>query len=170
MATSSAPVLIATLKIDNRSSEIYNGLRKEHFPAAVNLIDAHITLFHHLPDVPLVTESIQSLCSKQSPFPIEVGHPYSLGRGVAFRVVSPELQSLHTAMSGAFYAFLTPQDRQSFRPHITIQNQVSPEDARQLLLSLTTLSTTRAMAQGVSVWQYLGGPWRHVKDFSFDGA
>ena len=41
--------LIVTLKLDAASFARLDGLRRTHFPAAINRLSAHLTLFHHLP-------------------------------------------------------------------------------------------------------------------------
>ena len=41
--------LILTLAFDEATFARFDGLRRRHFPDALNLIPAHATLFHHLP-------------------------------------------------------------------------------------------------------------------------
>jgi len=64
--------------------------------------------------------------------------------------------------------WLTPQDRQGFRPHITIQNKVDVETAHTLFTELTTsFKPFYVQGIGLSLWEYQGGPWHKLKDFSF---
>jgi len=41
--------LILTLNFNNEVQQFFNALRKQHFPPVINYLDAHLTLFHHLP-------------------------------------------------------------------------------------------------------------------------
>ena len=41
---------IITAKLDEKSQQLLNTLRKEHFPAHLNYLDAHLTLFHQFPE------------------------------------------------------------------------------------------------------------------------
>ena len=41
--------LIVTLKLDAGAFVRLDALRRAHFPAALNRLSAHLTLFHHLP-------------------------------------------------------------------------------------------------------------------------
>ena len=63
---------------------------------------------------------------------------------------------------------LTPQDKAGWRPHITIQNKVAPEQARQLQAKLAASWTPfEALGEGLLLWRYLGGPWELVEEFRF---
>lgn len=59
-----------------------------------------------------------------------------LGAGVAYQIDSPELLKLHCELSLHFQKVLISQDKQPFKPHITIQNKVTPEASRELLEEL----------------------------------
>ena len=51
--------LILTLQLDAISNAFYEHLRRKYFPPERNLIAAHVTLFHQLPDEPLTHELIR---------------------------------------------------------------------------------------------------------------
>jgi hypothetical protein len=58
---------------------------------------------------------------------------------------------------------LTPQDRASWRPHVTIQNKVEPAEARALLDRLKADFRPRPLAiVGFASWYYRGGPWEKL--------
>ncbi len=160
--------LILTLQIDEQSSNYFNDLRQKHFPANLNYLAAHITLFHHLPNIPLVTDLLIDACARQPSFPLAVTGLMKLGRGVAYRLESPELTRLHAYLKTHWQEWLTPQDRQGFRPHITVQNKVSPEVAQALYTQLNhSFAPFTATGVGLSLWEYHGGPWQKVQDFAF---
>ena len=56
-----------------------------------------------------------------------------LGGGVAFRVISPDLDQLRSELAADFHGLLGAQDAGGWRPHVTIQNKVPPKEARALL-------------------------------------
>jgi 2'-5' RNA ligase len=94
--------------------------------------------------------------------------PWFIGRGVAYRLASPELERLRSDLASAFRAWLTPQDRAPFRPHITIQNKAEPSDARLLLERLQLeFEPFEVVAEGLLVWRYLAGPWEAVARLDF---
>lgn len=85
-----------------------------------------------------------------------------LGAGVAFAIESKELHNIRKELAIQLHEQLIPQDKQGYRPHITIQNKVSPEAAKQLLNELqSTFQPITITARGLDLWQYLGGPWKH---------
>lgn len=158
---------ILTLRLDSRSQAHFDHLRQTHYPAHLNQIAAHLTLFHSLPDDPEITATLHrySLCS---PFPLQVTGLRPLGRGVAYKLGSPTLQTLHACLATAFADHLTPQDRQRFMPHVVIQNKSTPELARALLAELgRNFQPFDVEATGLDLWHYLNGPWEHAQAFNF---
>ncbi len=156
------PPLILTLGFDAESFARLDGLRRRHFPPERNLIPAHLTLFHHLPgaEEPAIMAELARVTSAQAPMALTVAGLRSLGKGVAFAVDSPDLVALRARLASSFGHWLTPQDRQGFRPHVTIQNKVTPEAARDLLGRLQAgFSPWPATGEGLLLWRYLGGPW-----------
>lgn len=92
----------------------------------------------------------------------------SLGRGVAYRIESPDLVTLRGEMASAFSGLLTPQDQAGWRPHVTIQNKVEPGMARALLKALETGFQPRPLAiAGLAAWWYRGGPWDPIGAWRF---
>jgi hypothetical protein len=91
-----------------------------------------------------------------------------LGFGVAFRIRSPELDRLRTAARAAMGAF-SRQDSQPWRPHVTIQNNVTADAARQLHHALAREFELRpGSVMSLLVREYLGGPWKLVRRLPFD--
>jgi hypothetical protein len=158
--------LIVTLHIDAVAQAFYEDLRCRHFPPARNLIPAHLTLFHHLPDEAHTHQTLSEAATSTLAFQLSNPTPRSIGRGVAIFFDSPPLNSLHSTLSTLFEADLIPQDRQRLRPHIVVQNKVTPETARQTLTQLPA-SLIEPRALGLTIWRYLGGPWEHLTDIPF---
>ena len=159
---------ILTLHLDNASQARFEALRQQHFPPARNQIPAHLTLFHALPAAGTIETALQSAADSQPVFEMQVTGLRSLGKGVVYKLASPELNRLHADLAETFRDHLIPQDLQAFHPHIVVQNKVTPEAARTLLSQLTaTFQTTTAHALGLDFWEYLGGPWKHLQTYPF---
>ena len=165
-----APPLIITAALDEAAFAWFDDLRRAHFPAHRNQVPAHLTLFHALPGEheAAIAETLKAAVKDRAPMRLEVRGPWSLGRGVAYRLASPGLEALRGALAEAFAPWLTPQDRAPFRPHITIQNKADPADARRLLERLQLeFEPFDIVAEGLLVWRYLGGPWEAVARLGF---
>ena len=171
MSDSEAP-LILSLMLDGAAQSYFNALRRQHFPARINYLAAHLTLFHHLPGAEhdAVCAHLHSLCQAQAPLPLAVTGLRSLGRGVAFTLENQELRALHRTLQAAFGFWLRPQDQQLLQPHVTIQNKVEPAEARQLLTDLQAdFAPFGAVGTGLQLWAYRQGPWESVAVFPFGG-
>jgi hypothetical protein len=155
--------------LDETAQAFYEDLRRRYFPPERNLIPAHLTLFHHLPDEDHVYETLAAEADATAVFSLTEPGMRSIGRGVAVFLQSRVLTALHSRLSSAFDAHLIPQDRQGFRAHIVVQNKVSAEMAQLTLLQLQTAPLIEPLAVGLTLWRYLGGPWEHLRDFPFAG-
>ena len=148
-----------------------DGLRRAHFPAERNLVPAHVTLFHHLPPSALeeVAWRLKRLCAGPPPVArlVEV---MLLGRGVAYRVESPELMAMRDELADGFAGLLTPQDQGRPRLHVTVQNKAEPAEAKALAAGLRRGFRPRPLAiAGLAAWHYRGGPWELAMKASFRG-
>lgn len=93
-----------------------------------------------------------------------------LGGGVAFRVVSPELDRIRAELASGLDGLLSAQDSGGWRPHVTIQNKVAPRIARALLAALQKDSRPRPLAiHGIGLHRYLGGAWERAALYPFRG-
>ena len=165
--------LILTLKLEQAAFEIFNDLRQKHFPPARNFLNAHVTLFHALPGEreTEIKDVLRDSASATKPLPLTFGKPIFLGKGVAIEIVCPPLVELRQRLSNEFADYLTAQDRQKLRPHITIQNKVEPEIAKKLFAETSaTWQTFDSFGAGLQLWQYLNGPWRLIEEFQFGNA
>ena len=162
--------LILTLKLDAATHEFFDGLRQRYFPPERNFLAAHLTLFHHLPGTELdkIRSDLQQFCRAHQEFPLNFPRWRFLGKGVAVAVESDELIELRMSFARLWNAWLRPQDRQKFQPHITVQNKVAPEKARRLYDDLAVQwQPTTGLAPGLSLWHYLGAHWKLEADFLF---
>ena len=159
-----APPLIVTAHLDAASFAALDGLRRRHFPAKLNKIPAHVSLFHHLPgaEEARIVATVRALAERTKRFALRPGAARSLGRGVALAYDSAELVALRGALAREWADWLTPQDRQGFKPHVTIQNKVEASAARALLAQMADAEPPGCVVEGVAIWRYLGGPWARV--------
>ncbi|MCK8783189.1 2'-5' RNA ligase family protein [Roseomonas sp. NAR14] len=165
--------LILTARLDPASFARLDALRRTHFPTRLNRVPAHVTLFHHLPgrQRPAVVATLERACRALAPMPLAVSRPVFLGHGVAFALETPALAALRRRLAAAWADRLTPQDRQGFRPHVTIQNKVPPETARALHMALAAgFLPWEARVEGLCLWHYRGGPWEPAGRFRFGAA
>ncbi|WP_419760118.1 2'-5' RNA ligase family protein [Acidisoma sp.] len=171
MSLHEAP-LILTLVLDDTSQAFFDRARELWFPPRLNFIRAHVTMFHHLPGAQLasIRNDLASVCAGQFPVKVAVTGLRSLGRGVAYTLRTPEIEGLRSRLAGQWRDDLTAQDRQGWRPHVTVQNKVSPTEAKATLERLSgEFVPFMATATGVALWRYLGGPWEEVAVLAFAG-
>jgi hypothetical protein len=106
--------------------------------------------------------------ARRPPLALRASGLLLMGRGVAFRLESPELGTLRGALAAVWSPWLQAQDRQAFRPHVTIQNKVAPATARALHAELGGGFAPFAIEGcGFLLWRYVSGPWRHVARVPF---
>lgn len=165
--------LIVTLKLDAATFAVFDEMRQRHFPPERNFLPAHITLFHALPgaEEANIQATLAAHCAATSALRVEFPRLRSLGRGVAVNVECPALLALRGQLAEAWQAWLGAQDRQPYRPHITIQNKVTADEARQLCDELAaTWQPLTGVGEGLLLWRYLNGPWGAAGEFRFQAG
>lgn len=162
--------LILTLALNNEAELFFDALRQRHFPPERNFLKAHLTLFHHLPpDKPGILEAIKTVYMQQELFILRVVDVVGIGRGVAYKLESDTLQQMHKQWQQQWQPWLIPQDKQKLWPHVTVQNKVAPQTARELLQQLQNSFTPfKIQGTGLRLWKYLGGPWELLETFLFE--
>jgi 2'-5' RNA ligase len=156
--------LVVSLEIDPAAQAIFDAERTRLFPAGRTEVGAHVTLFHAIPGE-LEAQVRTDLADAAGPeFEVGVASVLPLGRGVAYALAAPELTTRHRRLQQLWWPHLTAQDRQGFRPHITVQNKVEPAEARATLAVLRRrFRPHQVRALGFALWRYDGGPW-HLLD------
>ena len=164
-----AGALIVTAEMAPVDLAWLDRLRRAHYPPDRNRLPAHLTMFHALPpSLEGETRHRLSLAVRRTPPRALVAGLMDLGGGVAFRIVSEELDSIRAELSEAFHGMLGAQDQGGWRPHVTIQNKVSVREARQLLEALEAGFQSRPLGvAGLALHRYLGGPWETLQKWSF---
>ena len=167
-----AGALIVTTELGAEDFAWLDGLRRRHYPPDRNRVPAHLTMFHALP--PSVQAEVRSRLAeiaKMAAPKASLDGLMDLGGGVAFRIVSPDLDRIREELAAGLHGMLGPQDRGGWRPHVTIQNKVAPRLARQLLAVLERDFRARPLAiRGLALHRYRDGPWETLASYAFRGG
>ena len=163
--------LIVTAELPEALQSRADQLRQLHYPPERNRVKAHVTLFHALP--PSVENELRDALAAEArarPAPARMVGVMNLGRGTALRIESPGMIALWERLAERFHGLLTPQDEHRPRLHVTIQNKVSPSEARALQRELAVTIVARDFAfAGLALHRYMGGPWEFVRRWPFRG-
>ena len=166
-----APLILSAV-LEAPVQQRLNALRRAHFPPERNHLDAHVTLFHHLPgsEEDAVAKEVAAAVQALPAPPVDVTGLRSLGRGVAVTLASPQLARIRADLAHAWEPWLTAQDRTKRDLHATVQNKVSPQEARVLLCELSAASFPSAPGR----WRSRSGataavPGKPVGSFAFAG-
>lgn len=161
--------LIVTAELGAADFAWLNGERRRHFPPERNQLDAHLTMFHALPPS-LEAEArgkLKAQCAGPRPAATIAGL-MNLGGGVAYRVVSPDLDIIRESIADHFHGSLTAQDSGGWRAHVTIQNKVASAVAKTLFQQLDADFRPRPLAiHGLALHRYMGGPWETLGRWAF---
>lgn len=163
------PLIVSAALTADAQDEL-DARRRRFFPAARLQVGAHLTLFHALPGdrEPEVAATLADLTAGRPRPTITVGEPFGLGRGVAHRMPSPVLEEVRAEIAERFRDVLSPQDARPWRPHVTIQNKVEPDEARRTLASVRAgHQAYDTLVEALTLWRYRGGPWEAAGEFAF---
>lgn len=164
--------LIVTAELPADLQAWANSLRREHYPPERNRVDAHVTLFHALPPSceAELHELLAAAVRDHAPVPARLEGVMSLGYGTALRIESPAMLALRRELADRLHGLLSVQDAPEPRLHATIQNKVSPREARALQDRLAGEIVPRGFRfAGLALHRYRGGPWETVRSFAFRG-
>ncbi|WGH77715.1 2'-5' RNA ligase family protein [Jannaschia ovalis] len=166
----SAP-LIVTLEADPASQARFAAARTRWFPAARNVVPAHVTLFHQLPglDAPEAALRLHEIARETAPLPFAVAGIMPLGRGCAYRLELPGGTALRDRVGRGIDR--KPQDRGRLRAHVTIQNKVARDVAAVTLQAVQAgFVPWDGRIDALRLWRYQGGPWEAAGRFALAGA
>jgi 2'-5' RNA ligase len=169
--TSDPRPLIVTAEFDPAVQGWLEGLRRAHYPAELNRVPAHLTLFHALPGSAQgeVARRLATLAGQSPPLAARLAGVKSLGRGVAIRVECRALDGLRKEVAEALWLLLSAQDRAGVQLHVTVQNKAEPTAVRHALASLQGLAEQPTHVAALRLWRYLGGPWEALGRWPFRG-
>ena len=163
--------LIVTAEFSQDDHAWLEGLRRAHYPMEHNRVPVHLTMFQGLP--PSAVEEVQHQLALHSTMPpprATIAGLMNLSSGVAYRVVSDDLEEIRESIADHFHGMLCAPDAAGWRPHITIQNKVPARQAKALLEELEWDFRPRPLGiSGMLLHRYRGGPWETLARYSFRG-
>lgn len=158
-----------TVAVEENAFLFFNALRKIYFPAEQNHVEAHLTLFHLLPNEASIIAAIDTISRQYKTLALQIKKPVLTDDGVVYTIECDDLQQLHENLQQQWNSFLIPQDRQKLQPHITLQKNVSAEAAKELLQFLNeNFCAFEAKGTGLKLWEYNGSSWKLFKQFPFN--
>ena len=163
--------LIVTAELAPTDFAWLDALRRRHYPPERNQVPAHLTMFHALP--PSAELEMRRELGRHAAMPAPqatIAGLMNLGTGVAFRIVSDDLDSIGAEIADHCHGLLGAQDSGGWRPHVTIQNKVKPSEARALLADLEGDFRPRPLGiSALALHRYSGGPWMPLARYPFRG-
>jgi len=171
MLETEAPFLV-TLGFDASTFERLDRLRHHYFPPSRNLVPAHLCLFHQLPghEAESIDETLLAVARSSPILPLRFPEVKRMGRGLMLPVEAPGLSAIRASLARSFDRWLTPQDRQPFRPHVTIMNKAERETVDAGFADLQPgWSGWTGLGDRLILWRYLGGPWEEVESYALTG-
>ena len=166
-----AGALIVTAEFAAEDFAWLDALRRRHYPPDRNRVPAHLTMYHAL--APSAEDEARRRLAAQtaSPAPAaRIAGLMDLGGGVAFRVVSDELDAIRYELADDLHGLLSAQDSGGWRPHVTIQNKVAAKTASQLVQALERDFRPRPLRiSGLGLHRYADGPWETLGMWKFRG-
>lgn len=170
--TLDARPLIVTAELEAGAQGWLEGLRRAHYPAALNRVPAHMTLFHGLPGSAQaeVARRLAGLAGEWPALPARLVGWKSLGNGMAMRVECAALDGVREELAEALWLVMGAQDRAGVQLHVTVQNKVTAAEAKRTLAEVERGFVPRATAVvALRLWRYLDGPWEGLGRWAFRG-
>lgn len=151
-------------------------LRKKYFPPKLNKLEAHLTLFHALPESKLeetIVPTLTRVAAQTQSFDIHASSPIRMKKGFAIAVPKAKggekAQSVHAALQGPWKqeGWLSEQDGGGFRVHYTVMNKVDDEEevAAAMEEVKASFKGDKGRVEGLGLWRYERGYWRWVRGF-----
>ena len=146
-----------------------NTLRRVYFPKKLNRIDAHLTLFHALPESHLESEilpAIEKIVQKTAPYRIRAASAFKLSKGVGIKIDDDidhandskqgrnMTRQIHAQLRNQWGSWLSEQDSSPIRLHYTVMNKVT--DSKIVDEALSKVADSLAQQKDLS-----GGHFDH---------
>lgn len=165
--------LILTFKLDAVSQGRLDAWREIHFPKERNFLKAHLTVYHQLPgqSINLIKTQLDEIAGSQEKIGIAFDQLMTKQGFVGIRVVSDAMQRCRSQLDLQFQSLLRAQDKQAYRPHVTLTNLGSPKDAAQTMMAMEKVFVPwSGEIVGLELFHYRGGPWELAGTFPFGAS
>lgn len=164
--TTNGPLII-TAGFEAGFQSRLEGWRRAHYPAALNRVPAHLSLFRQLPPSAEaeVRARLARLGGERGPIAARpLGFALREG-GVVLEVQSAGLLDLRDMLADDLHGLLGHADRVLPRLSVTLQNKVTLAVARA---SLAVLAGERlpgeVQVERLLLWRYADGAWEKIAD------
>jgi hypothetical protein len=148
-----------------------DGLRNRFYPPERKRLGAHVTLFHGLPGSAEgeVRRLLGRFAGARAPEAWLVGL-MDLESGTALALDSPGIVALHADLGERLHGLIQQKDSHPLRPHITVQNKVSPAEARALQAVLAAdLPDLRFRFRSLALSHWRDDLWQMAQLYPFRG-
>jgi 2'-5' RNA ligase len=169
MALEKKKTIILTLILEETAQSFFNEKRETYFPAHANFTDAHVTLFHSLPNRNFINETLEEITKKTTTLEMEVTKVFYKNNFIAYEINCAALLALHKNLQNIFLPMLSKKDLKILWPHVTIQNKTTNYKAEKnyaILQKEFIPFSTKAL--GIACWYFSGNEWEKYKDYYFD--
>lgn len=163
------PVII-TARLAPADQAWADRLRHQYYPPELNLVPAHITLFHHLPSAHMaeIKRRLARLAAETPGLQGWLSRIWQWQKGVAIIVECPALLDIRDMLAESFHGLLTPQDMARPKLHITITNKISTPQARLVGEQLSAMFEPHFVnITGLSAHYYRDGIWENAGYWPF---
>lgn len=153
-------VYVLTLATSPELSLKMQEVKGKYFPNHRDKVGAHVTLFHALPSSHLaaVETRLQELTSRLSPIKARTGEVIRMKKGAAValsKAADLEIKKVHEGLKQEWYAWLSEQDKASFRGHWTIVNNVdNGYVVERAVQELERWEGAEGTMHGVVLWKF----------------
>ena len=164
--------MILTLRLDAAAMARLEVERRAFFPAARNVIPAHVTLFQRLPGARLdeVAAGCAAVARATAPMAARATGITAFSQGGAVALEVDGFHRLRERLAAEWTFPLEDQDRARRKPHATVMNRARKEAVAVALEMLRArFAPFDATAEGLDLWHYRGGPWEAAGAWSFVG-
>ena len=167
---------VLTLLTDSAHQRCMNSLRSTYFPARINKIPAHITLFHALPASKLDSEiipAIKDIAARTSSYRIQATGPSRMRHGIMVNVADDidhanhnkhgrnMTRIIHAELRKKWGEWLSEQDSTPVKIHYTVMNKVN--DDKSVDSALKELKESFQKGEDLSHGHFQLGNGNHEK-------
>lgn len=186
---------VLTLLSDSAHHEYMTQLRQQYFPPKINKLEAHITMFHALPESKMdheIVPKLVQLTRNTQPYRIRAHEAFRLSKGVGISVLDDidyadtgkqkrnMTRIIHAELRKKWAGWLSEQDSKPPRLHYTVMNKVSDEKKIQEALQdlqqrfsapVKDQPEVEGQVTGLTLWRYeRSGHWTNPKHFKFGNS
>lgn len=162
--------LVLTFCLDEASQARLDAWRARYFPAERNYLKAHLTVFHQLPgqQISQISQQLEEFAAEQETISIEFSRLITRQGFVGIAIDSQLIHEARSKLSSMFGTLLRAQDKQGYKPHVTITNLGSPRDAMSCMAEMEKIFLPwEGEVKGLNLYHYRGGPWELERTFAF---